>query len=208
MGWVPSAFVGLEIANFRSYIRIMKFMEPTNMRALLIAAASGLALAAAGAASAQTANVSVTVGPELQSKADRIGEREIGYLREDLARTVGRALARSGAQRADLVLEMAKPNRPTIEQLGRRPGLSFNSLAIGGASVTGTITRADGTVEPVSYRWYEHDLREARGATTWSGAGRAFQMLSYQIAKGDVPNQGPHRTGDKRDGLFGTERYF
>lgn len=179
------------------------------MRALLVAAASGLALVAAGAATAaQPANVTVTVGPELQSKADRIGEREIDYLREDLARTVSRALARSGAQRADLVLEMATPNRPTFEQLGRRPGLSFNSLAVGGASVTGTITTADGTVEPVSYRWYEHDLREARGATTWSGAGRAFQMLSGRIARGDLPNQGPHRPGDKRDGLFGTDRYF
>lgn len=178
------------------------------MRALLAAAASGLALVTAGAAVAQTPSVTVSVGSELQSKADRIGAREIDYLRKDLTRTVARALARSGAQRADLVLEMAKPNRPTFEQLGRRPGLSMWSLGVGGASVSGTITQADGTVQPVSYRWYEHDLQEARGATTWSGAGRAFQMLSVRIARGDLPNQGPHRVGAKEDGLFGTDRYF
>ena len=177
------------------------------MRALLAAAASSLALVAAGAASAQGPSVTVTVGPELQSKADRIGEREIEYLQKDLTRTVARALASSGAQRADLVLEMAKPNRPTFEQLGRTPGLSMRSIGLGGASVTGSITAADGTIQPVSYRWYEQDLREARGATTWSGAGRAFQMLSYRIAKGDLPNQGPHRVGDKNDGLFGTARF-
>jgi hypothetical protein len=177
------------------------------MRALLAAAASGLAIAAAGAAFAQTSNVTVAVGPELQSKADRIGVREIDMLREDLAKQVGRALTRSGAQRADLVLEMATPNRPTFEQLGARPGLSFWSLGVGGASVTGTVTQADGTVQPVSYRWYETDIRQARGSTTWTDAERAFGLLSYRLAKGDVPNHGPHRPGPKDSGIFGSYRY-
>ena len=177
------------------------------MRALLVAAASGLALFAAGAASAQSSNVNVAIGPELQSKAEKIGMREIDELREDLARTVGRALARTGDQRADLVLEMATPNRPTFEQLGRRPGLSMWSIGVGGASVTGTVTRADGSVQPVSYRWYEQDIRNARGSTTWSDANRAFDMLSYRIARGNIPNQGPHRMGHREDGLFGTYRY-
>jgi hypothetical protein len=198
----------------------MKLSETLNMRALLAAAASGLALFAAGAASAQSdqyasdlyasdryANVTVAIGPELAGKADRIGMREIDLLREDLARNVGRALERGGGQRADLVLEMATPNRPTFEQLGRRPGLSMWSIGVGGASVTGTVTRADGTVEPVSYRWYEQDIRNARGSTTWSDANRAFNMLSHRIARGTIPDQGPHRTGHREDGLFGTYRY-
>lgn len=177
------------------------------MRALLAAAASGLAILAAGAANAQTPNVTVAVGPELASKADRIGMREIDELREDLAKSVGRALTRSGAQRADLVLEMATPNRPTFEQLGRRPGLSFWSIGLGGASITGTVTRADGAVQPVSYRWYESDLRQVRGYTTWTDAERAFDLLAYKIARGNIPNQGPHRRGGKDDGLFGSRFY-
>lgn len=185
----------------------MKISETLNMRALLAAAASGLALFAAGAASAQSNNVTVAIGPELESKADKIGMREIDQLRDDLARSVSRALARTGDQRADLVLEMATPNRPTFEQLGRRPGLSFWSIGLGGASVTGTITRADGVVQPVSYRWYESDIRQVRGHTTWTDAERAFDMLSYRIARGNIPNQGPHRIGHKEDGLFGTYRY-
>ena len=177
------------------------------MRALLAAAASGLAIVAAGAANAQTSNVTVAVGPELASKADRLGMREIDELREDLAKSVGRALTRSGAQRADLVLEMATPNRPTFEQLGRRPGLSFWSVGLGGASITGTITKADGTVQPVSYRWYENDIRQVRGYTTWTDAERAFDLLSYKIAKGNIPNQGPHRPGHRNDGMFGDYFY-
>src|SRR5690242_8160031 len=97
-----------------------------KMRALLAAAASGLMLSVSGAALAQAPNVTVSVGPELQSKADRIGQRDINELREELAKDVSRALAKSGAQRADLVLEMAVPNRTTFVQLGRVNGLSFN----------------------------------------------------------------------------------
>src|SRR4051812_48407106 len=127
-------------------------MEPPNMRAFVAAAASGLMLSVAGAAFAQAnlpQNVSVAVGPELQEKADGIGQRDIDQLREDLAKSVARGLSRSGAQRADLVLEAATPNRPTFEQLGRVPGLSMWSIGLGGASITGTVTLADGTTQPI-----------------------------------------------------------
>ena len=176
------------------------------MRAFVAAAASGLMLSVAGAALAQPnlpANVTVALGPELQSKADRIGQRDIDELREDLAKSVARGLARAGAQRADLVLEAASPNRPTFEQMRRVPGLSMWSIGLGGASITGTVTLADGTTQPISYRWYETDLRQVRGYTTWSDAERAFDLLSYRIAKGNLPNQGPHKPGDKEAGLFG-----
>jgi len=188
----------------------MKLMEPTNMRALLAVAASSLALTLAGGAVAQTPSVTVAVGSELQSKADRLGEREIDILRKDLTREVTRGLVRSGAQRADLVLEMAKPNRPTAQQLGRTPGLMMSSIGLGGASVTGTVTLANGEVQPISYRFYDQDLRDPWlvGAATWTSAGRAFMMLSRQIAKGDLPNQGPHPMGDRRDGMFGGLRFF
>ena len=177
------------------------------MRAFLAAAASGLMLSVAGAAFAQTPTVTVAVGPELQSKTDRIGQRDVNELREDLAKQVTRALTRVGAQRADLVLESAAPNRPTFEQMRRTPGLSMWSLGVGGASVTGTVTLADGTTQPISYRWYETDIRQARGSTTWSDAGRAFDRLAHRIARGDLPNQGPHRPAHKTAGLFG-DRYF
>jgi hypothetical protein len=178
------------------------------MRARLPIAAAAASLALVGAAVADTPNVSVAVGPELQSKADRIGARDIEELREDLAKSVSRALARSGAQRADLVLEMATPNRPTFEQTRRRPGLSMWSFGVGGASVTGTVTLADGTTTPISYRWYETDIGRLGGLTsTWFDAERAFSLLSYRIARGKLPNQGPHRPGGPYDGLFGSLRY-
>jgi hypothetical protein len=130
----------------------------------LIAAAASILLLTAGAASA--ADVSVSVGPELQKHTRAYGAREVDMLRKDLADAVQRALAKKGAtapQRVDLVLESATPNRPTFNQMGDQTGLSLQSVGLGGAAVTGTITGADGRVQPVSYRWHETDLREVFG---------------------------------------------
>jgi hypothetical protein len=138
-------------------------------------------------------HVNVSIGPMLQDRAARFyGLRELGELQDDLTRTVERALARSrGAAPAavDLVLEDAKPNRPTFEQLGREPSLSMRSIAIGGARVSGWATMPDGTRVPVRFSWYESDLRNELGAATWSDAYRAFQMLAADLSRGRIPQR-------------------
>lgn len=172
------------------------------MRGIFAAAASAVLLSSAGAALA--APVSVTIGPELASKADRFGQRDVERLSEELAKNVSAALDKSGAQRADLVLESAVPNRPTFEQMRRNNGLSMWSRGVGGASVTGAVTLADGTVQPVSYRWFETNLWWGRPAiTTWDDAERTFDALARKISAGKIPNEGPHRAGARDQGMFG-----
>ncbi len=160
----------------------------------LISAAAGLALlAAAGAASA--AQVSVSIGPELQKQSRAYGADEVRTLADDLRTTVQRALDRAGPgapQRVDLVLEAAHPNRPTFNEMSASTGLSLRSIGVGGAAVTGTVTTSDGASQPLSYRWFEDDLKNVIGYSTWTDADRAFQSLASQLARGHVPNQGPY----------------
>ncbi len=92
----------------------------------------------------------------------------------------------------DLVIESATPNRPTMAEMGAVTGLSLSSIGLGGAVISGTVTAADGTVQPISYRWHETDLRQVRGYATWSDADRAFDWLASEIARGKVPNDGPY----------------
>lgn len=158
-----------------------------------------LALTAAALLStgvAEAAEVSVSIGPELQKKTASYGVREVEQLRNELREEIEQALAKAGPnapQRVDLVLESATPNRPTFNQLGRASGLSFRSIGVGGAAVTGTVLTADGRAQPLSYRWHESDLRHVIGYSTWYDAERAFDRLASQLKAGRVPNQGPYR---------------
>jgi hypothetical protein len=151
------------------------------------ALAAAALLASASTAFAAPAAVSVTVGPELQEKAEKTyGVRDVQRLTANLQREVERALAKSGAHqdaRIELVLTDAKPNRPTFKQLGDTPGLSMESFGVGGAAIEGKLTAADGTVTPLSYQWYESDIRQAYGDWVWSDAEVSFDRFASRLAR-------------------------
>jgi hypothetical protein len=161
------------------------------MRTLALAATGLLASAAilgAGGALAAPASVNVTVGPELQLKAQRsLGVRDVDDLAKTLQTDVAKQLAKTGAYggaRIDLVLVDAKPNRPTFKQLSDTPGLSLRSFGIGGARIEGRAVAADGAVTPLAYDYFAPDIRWARGETTWSDAEQTFEAFAAKLGRG------------------------
>ncbi|MCR5875681.1 hypothetical protein LRS10_16820 [Phenylobacterium sp. J426] len=158
------------------------------MRFLAFAAAA--LLASASTALAAPATVSVTIGPELQAKAEKTyGVRDVQRLADSLRGEVERRLTKSGAHQdaqIELVLTDAKPNRPTFKQLADTPGLSMESFGIGGAAIEGRLIAADGTVTPLSYRWYESDIRQAYGDWVWSDAEVSFDRFAARLARNDA----------------------
>lgn len=155
--------------------------------AALAPLAAVLAFSAAPAM-AEPALVSVSLGPDLQEKAEELGSREVQDQADRLAELVGRALARDGeldGARIELVLTDVRPNRPTFQQMADRPGLDgHRSLSIGGATIEGQITTADGRTLPVQYDWYSSSLADVRGVSTWADADRAYRRLAVNIADG------------------------
>ncbi|MBC6983092.1 hypothetical protein [Caulobacter sp. 17J80-11] len=144
---------------------------------------------------AAVADVTVSVSPELREKADEYGAKEIEGLAADLEADVEKALARkgrlsgaadTGADRLELVLVDAVPNRPTLEQLKDKPGLSMASLSIGGAEIQGRLVHADGSSTPVAYKWYDRNLADVVGAGVWSTAQTAFDRFADKVSKGDL----------------------
>ena len=159
------------------------------MRKLAFLAPLGAVLAvAAGPAMADPAAINVTIGPELQQKADELGERDVREQADRLAEVVRRALAgdnRLDGARIDLILTDLKPNRPTFEQMAQQPGLDgHRSISIGGAAIEGSVTTADGEVLPVRYNWFSTSLADVRGHTTWQDADRAYQRLATNLVRG------------------------
>ena len=157
-------------------------------RLAFLAPLTAVMAVAAGPAMADPASITVTLGPDLQQRADELGERDVRDQADRLAEVVRNALERSGGldgARIDLVLTDLKPNRPTFEQMAERPGLDgHRSISIGGAAVEGSITTADGQVLPVRYDWYSNSLAEVRGYSTWQDADRAYQRLASRLADG------------------------
>jgi len=150
--------------------------------------AAALAVAAASPALAQAPTVNVTVGGDLQQDADKIGARDVNDQATRLARVVQTELERRGAldgARVDLVLTELKPNRPTMQQMVDRLGLDgIRSISIGGATIEGQITLADGQVQPVRYDWYSNNLQDVRGYATWQDAETAYQRLATNLVRG------------------------
>jgi hypothetical protein len=156
------------------------------MRVIAITAIS--LLASAGAAAAAPASVTVYVGPELQEKAARtLGVRDVDSLASDLRKAVERRLAKTNAfDGARIVLELAdaQPNRPTFKQLTDTPGLSYQSFGVGGARIEGHAIAPNGVMTPLSYSYYEPDIRYARQGGTWADAYWTIDRFAYDLGRG------------------------
>ena len=158
----------------------------TPVLATAVLAAAGLATAALAA----PASVSVAIGPELQAKAAAtLGQRDVNDLANELRTRVVKELAKTGAydgQRIELELTDVQPNRPTFKQLSDKPGLSYESFGIGGARIEGSAIAPDGRVTPISYKYYESDIRDARRGGTWADAQWTIDRFAHQLARGDA----------------------
>lgn len=155
------------------------------MRYALVALA-GFAAALAPAAGAVT--VQVGMSDKFQEKLeDDYGLRETEILQENLTRKIERAFDKAGvkAERVVITIEDARPNRPTFQQLGDKVGLDpIRSFGTGGAKVTGVAFDAAGNeIGRQEYDWYETDIRQAYGVTTWHDASYAFSRFATRFAK-------------------------
>lgn len=150
--------------------------------------AAALAVAAATPALAQAPTVNVSVGGDLQQDVVKLGARDVNEQTTRLAGVVQAELERRGAlegARIDLVLTDLKPNRPTMQQMVNQPGLDgMRSISLGGATIEGQITLADGQVQPIRYDWHSNSLRDVRGYSTWQDAEIAYQRLATNLVRG------------------------
>ena len=157
----------------------------TSAAALFAIATISLAIAPPAAAAPVTVGAITYSADFDKALKDKYGPREGDRLAADARRSLERALAgvdAPTATRIDVEIVDAKPNRPTMQQMTDMPGLSMESIAIGGASLRATLRDASGAeLRTVSYSWYESDIRDAFGATTWTDANRAIRWFSAQV---------------------------
>lgn len=153
--------------------------------------AAAFAIALVSPASAQT--VPVAFSPEFQTALEEeYGIREGEILREAIVSAIENELARRGVSIQSVTIEVtimdADPNRPTLRQLSRMPGLDMRSISIGGAELRAVVRSATGQTTEVNHRRYNHSLEDVTvAATTWTEARRAIRQFAVKVADAYAP---------------------
>lgn len=154
---------------------------------LAVTVATAFAFAApvlATPASTGGPSISVTYSEDLSEKlTEDYGEREKRVLEDMVGSSLRRELPAT-VVRVEVELVDAVPNRPTFEQMGNEPGLSFSSFGVGGAELKGRAFDASGTlVGEVTYRWYSTDIVWSQNAWVWEDADRAIDRFAQELAE-------------------------
>ncbi|MEL6568327.1 MAG: hypothetical protein AAFQ22_07905 [Pseudomonadota bacterium] len=147
-----------------------------------------IALTTLGLATAADATtINVAFSEDFAEKLeDDYGVREGAKLTEEIIEDLERELngMDDTVERIDVMILDAKPNRPTFEQISGSPGLDpFRSVSIGGMSLAGTVTHADGDVSEVEYKWFENDIRNSVGTSVWWDANRVSRRFAKRVAE-------------------------
>jgi hypothetical protein len=154
------------------------------MHVALVSAVLLLGAAQPALAGPAVSSVKVSIGPALADKVDEIGQRDLDILTAQLQRTVEKRLpSRADGGTLTLVIDDARPNRPTPQQLMTTQGLSMESFGNGGATISGDYVDPTGRRTPIAYSWYGDDIRWARYSSTWHDAEDAFDRLADRLAK-------------------------
>lgn len=167
----------------------MSVLKTASLAVLLSFATSSIAM---------SQEVTLTLGPALEDKRSDYGDRDIERISESVVEAVSDAL---NAVRADesytvaITLDDAWPNRPTRRQLSANPGLSFESVSLGGAHLSAVIYDGSGNATgEVSYSWRTPTIAQSRGRGTWHDANRTFDRFADRVADAFPA----HATGSSR----------
>lgn len=159
----------------------------TSTLVMLLSLTAAPALAHTPRALPPVGEVNVSIGPELEAKAQSLGQSDLDRLAAELKRDVEQRLVRSGrfsqgGVRLNLQIVAAKPSHPTIAQAA--PGLdTIRSRSLGGATLRGEEVGPDGARQ-ISFSLYENDIRNERYTSTWSDAERCFEAFARDYAEG------------------------
>lgn len=120
------------------------------------------------------------------------GDKSLEQLVVSLEKKMTKRFTKKGIEISDdapvimrVTIEDAKNNRPTFEQLGVQPNLSFRSFSLGGAKLSANLIGADGaSLGTMAYKYYESDLQfNQQFSGIWHDANRSFSLFANHAAK-------------------------
>jgi hypothetical protein len=133
----------------------------------------------------------ITIGATLAEKTAEYGERDIERLLTRVRSRLERELravdrlaepAEAGAL-LHVVLEDARPNRPTPQQMSSGPrALDIRSFSIGGADLKAVLVADSDGLARFDYSWETPTASDSRYAVTWTDADRTIGRFAARVA--------------------------
>lgn len=126
------------------------------------------------------------------SNNGKYGDKAIKYLIDEMQEEIVQDFEKRNIVLSDdaptllrVTINMAKPNRPTFNQLSQEPNLSFKSFGAGGADLSMEIIAAGGKIlGTAEYDYYPSlDQRAFVQGATWADANRAMSKFSRNLSK-------------------------
>lgn len=137
------------------------------------------------AANAHSAEVKAHMSDDFVEKlSDDYGAREGEKLLNSIEKKFSHAFEDFDGK-IIVTIEDAKPNRPTMKQLGGTMGLSLNgSYSIGGATLSAKAIDSSGAqIAELKNEWYDSSIEYAYGKSTWGSAKRSMSMLVRKLER-------------------------
>ncbi len=134
-------------------------------------------------------SVVIQIADSVAAETEMYDERDVKMLSEVLRGKVERGLKQKGLINSDgaqllVTITDLKPNRPTMARFRSQPGIDAQSISLGGASMEGSLVSASGVeVGSFEFTWEENWIDQAKGASTWYDARRAFDRFSRRLAR-------------------------
>lgn len=133
---------------------------------------------------ADGSKVNINFDPKLEKEfAKNYGEREKSVIADIIKDELQRKFGNSD-YRYEIKINNAMPNRPTLFQMGEKPGLSYQSFSVGGADISGSVFDAGGNlIAQTQYDYQSPNIYDTQYYWTWHDAEWAVERFVNKLAK-------------------------
>ncbi|KAF0112751.1 MAG: hypothetical protein FD163_2008 [Hyphomonadaceae bacterium] len=146
--------------------------------------ASNFATAAVAKPAQISPQVTITYSDKLETEfRENYGIRERATIEEAIRSEIAQQ-ADGTIARVEVNVIDVTPNRPTFEQLGARPGLSYESFSRGGAVLSGKSYDASGNLlRETNYQYTTMDIWNAQHSWVWQDAEYAIYGFTRRLTR-------------------------
>jgi hypothetical protein len=118
-----------------------------------------------------------------QQFIDDFGIREKNIIEDMVRKEIAKTFGQSD-YKFEIQFKQIAPNRPTMEQMNNKSGLSMQSFSVGGADLIGKLYDTNGNnISTINYDYYSTNVYESQYRWTWDDAEYSIERLITKMAK-------------------------